>query len=157
MTGLDLDEIEERHFLHGATGYGVEICGGTAEEREATLKKLLEGPFTTVDCRDLETSDDVVETILADVLGINPAEIDDDRHLGTRDAERVLAEAGNSLLLLEFDSLSNDAQTDVARSMKGIAEGRQFDRELGYSVAEGGSVVRAEPDLRMRVRSWDID
>lgn len=53
--------------------------------------------------------------------------------------------------------MSDGVQTDVARHFKAFAEQvTDDDIKFGFASQEGGAVVRAEPDLRMRVRSVEL-
>jgi len=72
------------------------------------------------------------------------------------DAWRALVETETGLLVVEFDSLESDIQTGSARTLKGWAEHQDFEQKLGYTTEQPDAVVRAEPGLRMRIRSWDI-
>lgn len=86
------------------------------------------------------------------------AEDDLDKHiLSGVDVRRALESGPASLLILEFDSMPSDVQTDVARLMKGVTETDEYDGAIGYACEQGDAVVRAEFDLSGRVRTWSID
>ncbi|WP_135666786.1 hypothetical protein [Halorhabdus rudnickae] len=158
MASLDLDETGERQFEHGARGYGVEVYGGTAEDREAVLRDRLGGDVVAVDARTVEDSEELVKSALLE-MGVDKKEIEKRRRVGGRVLRRVLVDTGHSFAILELDQLESDARTSVAQMMKGVAEGMMDADEvmIGFSSEEGGAAVHAEPDLRMRVRSWEIN
>lgn len=45
--GLQLDDTDERKFAHGATGYGVEVYGGTPEARETAFREQFDSQEVT--------------------------------------------------------------------------------------------------------------
>lgn len=149
--GLQVDETDHRQFRHGATGYGVEIYGGTTEARTAILRELFDEPLVTVDCRDYDTAEEVVSAALQS-LGVDPTPI-----APYIDLRRELGGTEYHFAIVEFDALDSDEQTNLAQTMKGVAEelpGR--DTMLGYTCSQGGVVTRAESDLSARVRSWEV-
>lgn len=157
MTQLDLDDTEEHMFRHAASGYGAEVAGGTPDDREDALREYLDDPFLVVDGRDFEDTDAIIDSLVIQSGYCNPDELDD-YHITWTDAKRGLERADvETILFLEFDSLPSDTQTSIAQLMKGVAEHSDFDGCIGYSVEDGGSVVKAEFDLASRVRTWDID
>jgi hypothetical protein len=154
---LQLDETDERQFRHGATGYGVELYGGTAEARTAALREHFDEPLTTVDCREADDSDDVIDTALRK-LGVDEDRIDR-LAMGVHDLRKAINETEHHFAILESDALDFKEQRDVARTMKAVAEGLDHDDidiMLGFTSSMGGSVTSAEPDLSMRVRSWQV-
>jgi hypothetical protein len=80
--------------------------------------------------------------------------IEDTGHI---DLKRALEETEQTLAVLEFDALTDEVQTGIARQLKGIAKSlSSSDISLLYAEGESGTVVRAEPDLRGRVRTYTI-
>lgn len=155
MSSLNLDDTEVHMFEHTAGGYGAVITGGSPAEREEALRTHIDGPFTVVNCNGITSSEEFVREALRDALGDDVAE---DVHLpSAMDLSRGLAEAGTNLLILEFDSMEYDVQKPVAQLMKGVSERRDWDGSIGYACEEGDAVVKAEGDLRMRVKTWSLD
>lgn len=155
MTSFGLDETEEHIFEHAALGYGVEVSGGEQQEREEALRANLDGSFVAVECTDISSKEEFLQAAIR-----NARDVPDDEsveHVSVIQMEKALAQADCTFLVLEFDSPEHSVQTDIAQTMKGVSEGRRFDGAIGFSCEEGGSVVRAEPDLSMRVKSYTID
>lgn len=157
MSSLDLDETEQHMLQHAANGYGAEITGGSPDDREQALYEHLTGPFVTVDGRQATDEDDVMARIVSQATDVSYEDAADDSLLSSIDVRRALQESGHNILFLEFDSMPSDTQTGVAQMMKGTAEARGFNGQIGYSCETGGSVVQAEFDLSSRVRTWDLD
>lgn len=150
---LDLDESDQRRFQHSASEYGVEIHGGTPEVRETALCNQFDTPLATVDCRQADTDDAVIDAA-ARQLGVDEDKIDR-LCMTSHDIARLLEETESNLALLEFDALDFKDQRSVARSMKAVAEGIETnDIMLGYTTSKQEAVVSAEPDLSMRVQSF---
>jgi hypothetical protein len=61
-----------------------------------------------------------------------------------------------TIFLYEFSEMPSSTQTSIAQLMKGLAERSDFDGGLIYTCENGNAVVEAEPDLSMRVKSWEI-
>ena len=112
MSGLGLDETEARMFQNAASGYGVEVVGGTPEARERALREHLDGPFVAVDCRDFDDKGDILRHIITESVGEDIAE---NAHISMVNVERALGESGRNILFLEFDALPSDTQTDIAQ------------------------------------------
>jgi len=156
---LELSESKQRHFDNFATGYGVEVYGGTPEDREAALRDQFGDPVVVVDGRDVDSQEELVKSALLD-MGISKNELESRFSIGSIDLKRALIESQSHIILTEFDSMSSEVQTNVARMMKGIAEDWDLDGVeimLGYTCEEKGAVVRAERDLSIRVRSWGLE
>lgn len=152
---LALDEAEERQFHHGATGYGVELYGGTAEDRIAVLREKFKEPLATVDCREADTSEAVIDMALA-ALGVDEDKINR-LSMGSFDLRKTINETEQHFAILELDSLGFKEQRSLARTMKSVAEGVDHDEiMLGFTSSMGGAVVSAEPDLSARIRSWQV-
>ena len=154
---LDLDDSEEHMFHHGATGYGVEVYGGTPNQREAVFRKQFDEPIVVVDGRKADSSEDIVKAALLE-MGTDKEDIEKTYSIGGIELRRALDETKSNFVILEFDSLAKDVQTSVAQMMKGVAEQLSSDDVmLGYACNEGGAVVNAEFDLSARVRSWELE
>lgn len=157
MGHLNLDETDQRRFRHGARGYGAEVYGGEPKEREQVLDNQLGEPIVKVDARDIDTADEIAVEALVQ-LSSDREEIEKRRRVGSHEIVRELGKNGSNLAILEFDSLDYEEQKATARMMKAVAETLDDDDVLlGYACEEGGAVVRAEHDLSMRVRSWEIE
>lgn len=154
MGDLTLDETEQHMFRHSASGYGVEVTGGTPSDRERALREYLDEPFVTVDGRTCTSYNDVLTRLVARA---REESVTDDERISAITVTRALVEADTNVLFLEFDALPTETQTDVAQMTKGLAERREFEGQIGFSSRNGGRVVRAEPDLSMRVRTWDVN
>lgn len=156
MTHLDLDESEQHMFQHAADGYGAVVAGGTPDQREETLRDLLDGPFTVVDCREIETSDEFHDEVVVKT-GYRDRDELHKYMLSDIDLERGLSAAETTLLILEFDSIDDpDERKAIAQTMKAVAE-RGIPGGIGYACVEPDAVVKAEFDLSARVKSWVID
>lgn len=156
--GLHLDETNERKFVHGATKYGVEVHGGTPDAREAVFREQFDEPLVVVDGREADSEEDLMKSALIQ-LGAEKEELENRYSIGSTDIRRALTETENNFVITEFDAMDRDTQTNVAQMIKAIAEGmdmRDTNIMLGFSCAEGGAVVRAEHDLSIRIRSWEI-
>ncbi|MFC6770303.1 hypothetical protein ACFQDD_01975 [Halorubrum pallidum] len=144
-------------FRRGAIGYGVEVYGGTHEQRRAVFEIQFGDPTVYVDARECSDSTSLFRTALLSIAD-DAERIEQLPSYSGHYLRQELERAGSNFVIEEFDSLPSDARTSVARSMKAIAEGLGSDEvKLGFTTEEGGSVVHAEPDLRMRVRSWEVD
>lgn len=153
---LNLDEGEHQRFEHAASGYGVVITGGTPDDREAALRDNLDGPLVTIDCREMDSMQDIYDAIILN-SGHRDEEHVETYSIGPVDASRALTETGSGVLVLEFEELDSDDQTSLAQFFKGVAERRGFEGDIGYACREPDSVVRAERDLSMRIQSWQLE
>ncbi|RLM68583.1 hypothetical protein [Halorubrum sp. Atlit-26R] len=153
-----LNETDTRMFRRGAQGYGVEVYGGTPEQRRAAFEIQFDEPTVFVDAREMDAAEDLFKTVLLAVTDRDEEAIENQPSWAGWDLQRPLEETDTNLVILEFDSLPSDARTNVAQHMKALAENLRVDEvKLGFTSEEGGSVVHAEPDLRMRVKSWEIE
>ena len=153
--GLQLDETDKQKFRHGATGYGVELYGGVADSRISELRDHFDEPLVTVDCREADTSGEVIDMALRE-FGIDEEKIDR-LAMGPFDLRKVINQTEKHFAILEFDSLGFKEQRSVAQIIKGLAEGlNNDDIMLGFTSSMGGAVTSANPDLSMRVRSWQV-
>lgn len=59
-----LNQIPGHLFDHAATGFGVEIYGGTPEERRAVFEARFDDPTITVDGRNVNSQDEFVRAVL---------------------------------------------------------------------------------------------
>lgn len=152
---LQLDESDRRRFHHGATGYGVELYGGTADDRITALNEQFNEPLITVDCRKANTSNEVITMALRE-LGVDDEQINN-RSLGPIALRRELNQTRQHFAILELDALNFEEQRSVAQTMKGLAESLHYDDAmLGFTTSVGGAVTNAEPDLSMRIQSWQV-
>lgn len=152
---LQLDETDERKFRHGATGYGVELYGGSVEDRTAAVHENFDEPLVTVDCRDVDSDTEMIDTALKK-LGVDEDQIDR-LSMSGYDLRETIEATDTHFVILEFDALDFVDQRSVARTMKGVAEGLESDDIMfGYTTSVGGKVVSAEPDLSARIRSWQV-
>lgn len=72
--------------------------------------------------------------------------------------ETRLDDTSVNLVIVAFDAMPDNVQTSVARHVKAFAEGIDGDDiTFAFTVEEGGAVVRAEPDLRMRVQRFQVN
>ena len=155
MWGLQLDETDEHHFRHGATGYGVELYGGTAQDRIADLRRHFDEPLVTVDCREAETGEDVIDMALRE-FGVDEDKISR-LSMASFDLSKEINQTKQHFAILELDAIRFEEQRSVAQMMKALAEGLNHeDIMLGFTTSQGGQVIRAEPDLSARVRSWQV-
>jgi hypothetical protein len=154
---LDLDEKDDRRFRYAASNYGVEIAGCTPENRQAAIETQLDTPIATVDCRAIDSTAGFTTAALR-AVGLSDSElayIDGTGHIELQDA---LTDADVKLAVLEFDSLPESVQTDVARHLKGLAEAlTEADLTIAYTASEAGIIVAAEPDLRARIQTFTVD
>jgi len=149
-----MEKSDRARFNNCVTGYGAEITGGSsAETRLQIVGESLWDPVVTVDCRG---ADDMSEFSLR---GIIAAGRDPPDSPSLYEFTRTWRGKNGSLVLHEFDSLHLDLQRNVAQGMKGLAEDldRESDLMIAYTCAERGSIGHAEPDLRGRVQTFDID
>jgi hypothetical protein len=149
-----MEKSDRARFDHCVTGYGAEITSGSdAETRLQIVRDSLSDPVATVHCRSADNISEFARK------GIIAADRDPPDSPSLGHFMRAWSGNSSSLVLHEFDSLNPDLQRDVAQGMKGLAE--QLDKEnnlmIAYTCAERGSVVHAEPDLRGRVQTFDID
>lgn len=148
-----LTEDEKERFVHYATRYGSIIMGGNSTERAEFLKNTLEGPFVTIDCTQINSKDDFVRAIL-NQTGYNVTE---NEIIGFGDASRSLQNNEYSILILEFEKLSDEIRTYVAQCLKGLGGSSRYTGMIGYACTQRESVVRAESDMSMRIRPWSLD
>lgn len=114
---------------HAVKNYGAVVYGGEPSDRTQALRRVLKSPTVSIDGR---------------VIDQCPAGL------------RRVMESYASLLVMEFDSLPAAERTSLAQRVKGLAERRDLDVQIGFTAADGASVVEAEPDLRARIRSFDV-
>ena len=153
---LDLDSSEQHRFDYALSTYGVEIAGGTPDSRQAVVHNRVDEPIATVDCRPVNSTADLIEAALS-AVGLSGSDLDYVEDTGHIDLQHALERTEQTLVILEFDALSDTVQTDLARRLKGIAESLSTnDIGLVYTAGEPGTVVQAEPDLRGRVRTYTI-
>jgi len=155
-TLLGLDKPARRRFQNAASGYGVEICGGTTDQRQTVIAQTFDGQTVHVDGRSIKSLEEFNQAILTETSS------DDATTSATApprafDVLRRLRNTGSNLAVVEFDSMPSSVQTDVAQQLKGYAEDLGNDIRFAYTTAECGAVVRAERDLNMRVQSFEID
>jgi len=154
---LHLDESDERRFRHGATGYGVEIHRGNPEDRKSVFEEQFDDPTVFVDGRDVENQEDLVGAALLE-MDADEEWIENQYSIGSIELKRALTETESNFVILEFDAMDREVQISVAQMMKGVAETIDLDDiMLGFACEEGGAVVRAERDLSMRIRSWELE
>jgi len=121
-----LNKRDTYDFRHGAEGYGVEVYGGTVEQRRAAFEIQFDDLTAFVDARDASNADELFKSALAAVIGEQAIRNGQNIFSGWR-LRRELELAESSLVIVEFDSLPSDEQTTVAQRMKGLAEGLQSD------------------------------
>jgi len=150
---LDLSEHEENTFNNTAKSYGVEINGGTPTERKKALKNHLSTPITIIDARNHDTADDIIKQAIEDIENEEQNSI----VYGRRNLSSPLVNRDMSLAILEFDSLPMSEQQTLAQNMKGTAETISSDKVMfGYTAENEGTLVTANPDLQMRIKSYTI-
>lgn len=156
---LTLDEGDEHMFKHELTGYGTVLIGGDAENRESEMLRHMDEPVAVVDGRDVDDERDFWVQVIRAALGdaVPDDYFENQRTINSRNGRRALMEADSGVLVVEFDEMDSDTQTDVARGFKGVAENMNFEQEIGFTASEGNPVVRAERDLSMRVRTWELE
>lgn len=150
-----LSEDEVKRFNHAASGYGAVVVGQDPQSREDVLRNHLEGPFIAIDCSKVDSEEDYIIEGLSQFDNVDVEELDK-TYLSGRDLNREIRNQQYSILVLEFEELDSELQTYVARLNKGLAERMNYEKMIGYACTEEDSVVSAEFDLSMRVRSWDI-
>jgi hypothetical protein len=79
---LYLDEIEERHFSHSATGYGVEVYGGTPEARETILRERFDEPVVVVVGRNATSEEELVKAALVE-MGAEEEDLESRYNIGS--------------------------------------------------------------------------
>ena len=171
---LNLDEGGKHKFKHELTGYGTVLIGGDADSRKSEMLRHMDEPVIVVDGADVDEARDVWVSIL---LGAYPDDLSADElkdaRVSSRKAKQALIDTDSGVLLHGFDEMDSEVQTDVAQHFKGIAEGvnglgvkprgirlaflMNFEQEIGFTAVEGNPVVRAERDLSMRVRTWELE
>lgn len=156
-SSLDLDETDARRFRYAASSYGVEIAGGTPENRQAAVETQFDSPIAAVDCGAIDSTAGFTTATLQ-AVGVSDSELAYIDGTGHVELQHVLTDADVTLAVLEFDSLPESVQTDVARHLKGLAEAlTEADLTIAYTASEAGSIVAAEPDLRARVQTFTLD
>ena len=155
---LNLDEGGKHKFKHELTGYGTVLIGGDADSRKSEMLRHMDEPVIVVDGADVDEARDVWVSIL---LGAYPDDLSADElkdaRVSSRKAKQALIDTDSGVLLHGFDEMDSEVQTDVAQHFKGIAEAMNFEQEIGFTAVEGNPVVRAERDLSMRVRTWELE
>jgi len=145
-------DIEQYQFERACTGYGIEIYGATPKIRKSIVEEKFQEPLTIIDCSEIDTYDEYVNKCLSQ-LGSSEQTIEK-AWSSAADIRRELNEKKGSFVLLEFDSLDLEVRKTVAQSMKGVAEGLDFDHiMIGFTSESGGEVVHANFDLSGRVQS----
>lgn len=148
---LNLDELEEMRLNSCLEQFGAVITGGNPEARKEAVLRHMSGPVEVIDCRTVSDADEFWRRITA----LHEESLDE--HVDKIDAENALTESGYNILMHEFDSMSGELQTTVARGFKGFTENPEISQEFAYTAEAGDAVVRAEPDLRSRVKSWELE
>lgn len=157
MVELDLDDREQMDFERGINGYGAVLAGGTAEERIEALQNALDTPQLRIDCRNISSKDEFVEQFLRETTSMSDERINKIASPGPVDMKRGLAGTGKNILILEFDSMSDDTQKGVAQLMKGLIETvNEWDEQIGYTAVDGDAVITAESNLIGRVHSVEL-
>lgn len=156
MTGLDFDDSDKRRFNHYASGYGVVLHGSTPENRENALREQLNDPLVVIDCRENENMDEIHNTVILQTGHRDEEELER-LHIGPVDMKRAIVEQNYNVLVVEIDELPDETRTSLAQFFKGLGERRNFDGQIGYTAKEPDSVVQAQPDLRGRLRAYELD
>ena len=149
------DESDKQRVKNYAAEHGIEIAGEYPEDHRIAIEQHLE-PVVIVDCLLEESSEDCIKQMSEslDVADNNMDDIGND----TRMIREGLIDNGLNLAFLRFDTLPDDAQQSLAQLMKGIMEGvTENELLLAFSSRDGGAVTHAEPDLRGRIRRYDIE
>ena len=151
---LKLSESDERQFTAGLERYGVEVVGGTPEERLDELESRMNGDYVIIDGRNVTDSDEFVIQVLSQITPQTESEISNQPYLSiTPEIETV----NSGIIVQEFDSMDPTTQKRIAQSLKGVAERMGYEGEIGYTASEKESVVTAEFDLAGRVRTWELE
>lgn len=141
-------ESDEFRFESSINGYGAIICGGKQNERKNKLVNRFPDDTIIISGEDIHSKNDFISELSAE-LGIEV--------MTMARIRRHMNETDSSIIILEFDAMSDNIQTDIAQSMKGIAESIVYNGKIGYTGEKCDCVVRAEPDLSMRVQSFNIE
>lgn len=157
MSGLDLDDMEADKFEHAATrNYGALVHGGSPSEREEAVNEQLDHDLVFVDCRNIDSAEDMVRDVLLEITDVTEEELDKRYSLGLMELRRAFEDASEEgVVLVEFDSMDSETQTNVAQMMKGFVE--QGDPVIAYTCKESDAVTLAESDLRGRVQAFETD
>lgn len=151
MADLDLSE-DQFQFNSALEGYGAEIYGGTAEERELAVRAEFDGNPVIIDCREIHSIDDFKHRMAAE-LDISLEECDE-WHL--KPAREAFNRDNRGMIFLEFDSMAPEVQTYVARAMKNAAEKHGTKGGIVYTCESKGAVVRADFDLAPLIKSFGL-
>lgn len=147
-------EFDGQDFERYVSGYGAVIYNGTAEQRLRAMKEHTDGPHMVVDGREIKSYDEFRATLRNQVQNI-PREDIDVFSFSLNRIRDIMNQDYGCLIIQEFDSMPLDVQTSVAQLLKGFVE-TGYEGGLGYTCSESDSVVIANGDLRMRVRSWEL-
>ena len=151
---LELTDPQQRRFNRGATGCGVEISGGSAHERRKVIDNRFSDPIAVVNAKNAETADDVIDQAIHKVWDGPP---DNKALLARPHLARSLIETDSNLAILGFDILPSDEQTALAQRVKATAERINTDDiMIGYTCTHPETIIKAEPDLRMQVQTFEI-
>lgn len=155
MEETNFTSSDERVIENGLRGYGCVVSGGDADEREDALREYFNNPFIVIKCKHIDSVDEFIRR----VIELSPSERDygPNRSLGLIEMRRAIGETNTGLLISEFDSMEKEVQRGIAQLMKGLAEREDWEGEIGYTCMNSDAVVKAESDLRLRVKSVSID
>ena len=148
-----LKDGSKSRFVRASKNYGAIITGGTPKNREQFLRSTLDGPFVTINCSKINSEEELIQNCLKQMNyfeGDGPG----NEILMPVDLRKALQDNNYSILVLEFEELNEELQTFIAQFLKGLVEVGKYDKMIGYACGERESVVRAEPDMSMRIRPW---
>jgi len=128
----------------------------SVEERRESIKKFIPDSKNTIliDGRNISSEDNFYNSIVSS-SGIIEDNREEKSYTPT-ESRRVLAQSNSNLIIIEFDSMNKNVQRTVAQTIKMFAETKDWKGYIGYTCQEGDAVVRANPDLSMRVKSWEL-
>jgi len=151
---LALTDPQQRRFNRGATGGGVEISGGSIQERRKVIDNRFPDPIAVVNAKNAETADDIIDQAIYQAWNGPP---DDKTILARQHLAHSLIETNSNLAILGFDILPSDEQTILAQRIKAAAEQINTDDiMIGYTCTHPETIIKAEPDLQMQVQAFEI-
>ena len=124
--------------------YAIEVYGGTSKTRGNAVAEELDVAPIHITPHEVETEEDFLRLLSKDM---------DSHRVSYVDARRTLSD--EVVLFEDFHRLSDDDRTNIARQMKAIVESG-FEGGFVVTTETGERLVKDEPNLRGRVKSWRV-